>query len=103
MSPYGGMNSHTDTATLPAAPSTVSKLVAARGLLAALFAKGARPSLRWLRDMQAQRRIPYIMIGRFVRFDVDEVRAALAEDSTVHARVPPASVGRSYASRIGPR
>jgi len=42
--------------------------------------------LRWLRQMQAQRKIPYVKIGHLVRFDVDQVRAALEEDCTVHSR-----------------
>lgn len=82
------MNSHTESATAPDTPSTARKLVNAQGLINALFEEDARPSLRWLRDMQAQRRIPYIKIGKFVRFDVDEVRTALAENSTIRARVP---------------
>ena len=82
------MNSHTESATSPDTPSTARKLVNAQGLINALFEEDARPSLRWLRDMQAQRRIPYIKIGKFVRFDVDEVRAALVENATVRARVP---------------
>lgn len=36
-----------------------SKLVDARGLLEALFDEASRPSLRWVRQMQAQRAIPY--------------------------------------------
>ncbi|MCC5807602.1 MAG: hypothetical protein JJU00_14860 [Opitutales bacterium] len=82
------MNSHTDTTTPPETPSVPSKLVDAHGLLKALFDEESRPSLRWLRKMQAQRRIPYIKISRIVRFDVDEVRTALAENSTVRARIP---------------
>lgn len=42
--------------------------------------------MRWLRQMQAQRKIPYVKIGHLVRFDVDQVRAALEEDCTVHSR-----------------
>ncbi|MCC5807419.1 MAG: hypothetical protein JJU00_13935 [Opitutales bacterium] len=75
-------------ATPASPPAPASKLVDAQGLLNALFEEDSRPSLRWLRQMQAQRRIPYVKIGRLVRFDVDEVRAALAENSTVRARVP---------------
>ncbi|MEM1223293.1 MAG: hypothetical protein AAGH40_11060 [Verrucomicrobiota bacterium] len=62
------------------------KLVDAKGLLEALFEPEARPSLRWLRQMQAQRRIPYIKIGHLVRFNIDEVRDALANRCTVRAR-----------------
>ena len=62
------------------------KLVDAKGLLEALFEPEARPSLRWLRQMQAQRRIPYIKIGHLVRFNLEEVREALTNHCTVHAR-----------------
>ena len=76
--------------TLPAtenAPqSTKAKLVDAQGLLEALFEADSRPSLRWLRQMQAQRKIPYIKLGHLVRFDVEEVREALAQRWTIRQR-----------------
>lgn len=62
------------------------KLVDAHGLLEALFDENSRPSLRYIRKMQAQRRIPYIKLGHLVRFDVDEVREALRNDWTVRSR-----------------
>ncbi|MDP0499040.1 MAG: hypothetical protein Q7P63_02975 [Verrucomicrobiota bacterium JB022] len=62
------------------------KLVDAEGLLEALFDPACRPSIRWLRQMQAQRTIPYIKIGHLVRFDVDQVRAALHKTCTVNPR-----------------
>ena len=62
------------------------KLVRAEKLLELLFDDQSRPSLRWLRQMQAQRKIPYIKIGHLVRFDVDQVRSALEQDCTVHSR-----------------
>lgn len=62
------------------------KLVDAKGLLAALFDEGSRPSERWLRQMQAQRKISFRKIGRLVRFDIDQVRSELEEDCTVHSR-----------------
>lgn len=62
------------------------QLVDAIGLLNALFDKESRPSLRWVRDQQKLRRIPYIKCGRFVRFDVGEVRRALADKHTVEHR-----------------
>jgi hypothetical protein len=64
----------------------VGKLVDAKGLLDALFEADSRPSLRWLRQMQAQRKIPYIKLGHLVRFDVNEVREALAQRWTVRQR-----------------
>jgi len=66
--------------------STKAKLVDAKGLLEALFEADSRPSLRWLRQMQAQRKIPYIKLGHLVRFDVEEVREALAERWTIRQR-----------------
>ena len=62
------------------------KLVDADGLLEALFDQQSRPSLRWVRQMQAQRKIPYIKLGRLVRFDVDDVREALSDTYTVRSR-----------------
>ncbi|MDP0499364.1 MAG: hypothetical protein Q7P63_04610 [Verrucomicrobiota bacterium JB022] len=71
----------------PAATKTDSaKLVDAQGLLEALFEPGCRPSVRWLRQMQAQRTIPYIKIGHLVRFDVEQVRDALRATCTVMSR-----------------
>lgn len=62
------------------------KLVRAERLLEILFDEYSRPSLRWLRQMQAQRKIPYVKLGHLVRFDVENVRKALEEDCTVHSR-----------------
>ena len=62
------------------------KLLDAKGLLEVLFDESSRPSLRWLRQMQKQRKIPYVKLGHLVRFNVDQVRAALEEDCTVHSR-----------------
>ena len=69
----------TDTMTPP-------RLVDAVGLLDALFDPACRPSVRWVRQMQAQKRIPYIKIGHLVRFDIAKVREALDESCTVEAR-----------------
>ena len=62
------------------------KLVRAEKLLELLFDEESRPSLRWLRQMQKQRKISYKKIGHLVRFDVEQVRAELEEDCTVHSR-----------------
>jgi hypothetical protein len=62
------------------------QLVRAERLLEILFDQESRPSLRWLRQMQAQRKIPYVKIGHLVRFNVDNVRKAIEEDCTVHSR-----------------
>lgn len=63
-----------------------AKLVDANGLLEALFDEASRPSLRWLRQMQAQRKIPYVKIGHLVRFNIEEVQTALNETCTVRTR-----------------
>lgn len=39
--------------------------------------EASRPSLRWLRAMQAKRVLPYRKIGRKVFFDPEEVRRAI--------------------------
>lgn len=39
--------------------------------------EASRPSLRWLRELQARRRIPFLKIGPKVFFEVERVRAAL--------------------------
>ncbi len=62
------------------------QLVDANGLLEALFDESCRPSLRWVREMQRRRQIPYIKIGHLVRFDIEQVRRSLAENYTVSAR-----------------
>jgi hypothetical protein len=46
------------------------KLVDANGLLEALFDEKSRPSLRWVRQMQSQRKLPYYKLGHLVRFEI---------------------------------
>ena len=65
---------------------TKPQLVDAKRLLQILFDEESRPSDRWLRGLQAQRKIPYVKLGRLVRFDVEKVREAIEEDYTVHSR-----------------
>lgn len=66
---------------------TPHALVTAETLLKKLFPEESdRPSLRWLRGLQAKRLIPYKKIGRLVFFDVAEVRAALDRQFTVLAK-----------------
>jgi hypothetical protein len=45
----------------------------------------SRPSLRWLRQMQASRRIPYIRLGRRIFFDPTAVRRVIEQRHTVKA------------------
>lgn len=56
-----------------------AKFVCAKELLKILFSDECRPCLRWLRDQQAARRIPFVRIGRLVFFDPEQVRAAMNE------------------------
>ena len=50
-------------------------LVNAQTLLEIVFKdKSSRPTLRWLRGMQAKRLVPFRKIGRKVYFDPEEVR-----------------------------
>lgn len=61
-------------------------LVDAARLLEVLFEDGSsRPTLRWIRKMQSQRKIPYYKIGHLVRFRVSEVQEALSRKCHVRA------------------
>lgn len=66
--------------------SNQSRLVDADGLLDVLFARSARPSLRWVRYHQKTRSIPFVRIGRLVFFDPVEVREALEHHNTIRPR-----------------
>ena len=46
-------------------------------LLEILFPADCRPTLRWLRDQQKARRIPFVKIGRLVFFCPAQVRRVL--------------------------
>jgi len=60
-------------------------LLSAEELLREIFPDdNKRPSVRWLRELQAKRRIPFRKIGRFVFFDPTEVRSALDKGFTVN-------------------
>lgn len=60
-------------------------LVDGQRLLEELFDPSCRPSLRWLREQQRRRAIPFVKLGHLVFFDVDDVRHALAKNFTVRA------------------
>lgn len=62
------------------------KLVNAERLLEAFFDEEIKSPLRWLRQMQAQRVIPYYKLGHLVRFNVEEVRKALENERRVNTR-----------------
>ena len=62
------------------------RIVDSDGLLQAVFDEASRPSPRWLRSQIKRGTIPHLKIGRLVRFDIDAVRRALAENCTVQAK-----------------
>lgn len=61
-------------------------LVDAAGLIAAIWEEGSRPSLRWLREQQKCRTIPFVKLGRRVWFDPEAVRSAMEKNFTLKAR-----------------
>jgi len=65
---------------------TQPHLVDAKELLALLFSEKSRPSLRWLRDQQAKRSIPFVRLGNLVFFDLEQVRTALQSQRTMQVR-----------------
>jgi len=64
------------------------KLVDAKQLLEVLFDEQCRPSLRWLRTQTKNKAIPFIRLGHLIFFDVEMVRAALANRNLVRGRQP---------------
>ena len=62
------------------------KLLNAEQLLEALFTPEARPSMRWLRTQTKSRAIPFVRIGHLVFFDLEMVRAALANKNLVRGK-----------------
>jgi len=63
-----------------------NRLVDAKTLLKRLWDDESRPSLRWLRQQQAERTIPYVKLGARVWFDPVEVRRCLRERWTTGRR-----------------
>jgi len=62
----------------PAVQSTPPGLLNATELLEALWPNPkSRPSLRWLRSLQARRAVPFLKVGHKVFFETERVRAAL--------------------------
>ena len=62
------------------------KLVNAQAMLNEVFSEECRPSMRWLRTQTKAKTIPHVRIGHLVFFDVEIVRAYLAERRLVHGR-----------------
>jgi hypothetical protein len=59
-----------------------TRYVDAPKLLEILFDEASRPSLRWIRDQQKARRLPFAKIGRLVFFDPAACKAALDAKAT---------------------
>ena len=67
-------------------PSTDSGLVDASTLLAVIWPnETSRPSLRWLREQQRKKSIPYLKVGHKVFFSPVKVRAALERNFEVRS------------------
>ncbi len=62
------------------------KLVDAKGLLEVLFEPECRSSLRWVRNQQAVKTIPYLKIGHLIIFDFEEVLESLSKSCKVYRR-----------------
>jgi len=67
--------------------TTNTKWVNGEQLLELLFEETSRPSLRWLRLQQKRKVVPYIKIGRLVRYDPARVREILARRFTVNVDI----------------
>lgn len=61
----------------------LEKMVDANALLLLLWDEPSRPSLRWLREQQARRTIPFVKVGARVWFLPSEVRLCLRSKWTV--------------------
>ena len=66
--------------------SQEEKLVSAEQLLRLLWDDESRPSLRWLREQQARRSVPFVKLGARVWFLPSEVRRHLHEKWAVGRR-----------------
>lgn len=63
------------------------QLVDAEKLLEILFPPDCRPTLRWLRERQKKREIPYVKLGRLVFFNAASVHDSLAKQPTSKNKV----------------
>ena len=61
-------------------------LVSGPRLLDLLFEEESRPSLRWLREQQKRRIVPYLKIGARVYFDPVQVRESLNKNNLIKPR-----------------
>jgi hypothetical protein len=63
------------------------QLVDAERLLEMLFPADCRPTLRWLRERQKKREIPYVKLGRLVYFNPAQVHESLAKQPTAKEKI----------------
>jgi len=66
--------------------NSVVQLVDAEKLLEILFPSECRPTLRWLRERQKKKEIPYVKLGRLVYFHPARVQEALAKQPTARGK-----------------
>src|SRR5580658_3913528 len=52
-------------------------LVTGERLLELIFDEDSRPSVRWLHNQKKRRAIPFLKVGRLVKYDPDRVRETL--------------------------
>jgi hypothetical protein len=62
------------------------QLVDAEKLLEILFPADCRPTLRWLRERQKKREIPYVKLGRLIYFNPASVQESLAQQQTARGK-----------------
>lgn len=76
----------TITAPTISEPLLPPRYVRAERLLELLFEEESRPSIRWLREQQARRAIPFVKVGALVYFDPPAVRAHLNAKATIKGK-----------------
>jgi hypothetical protein len=65
------------------------QLVDAEKLLEILCPADCRPTLRWLRERQKKKEIPYVKLGRLVFFNPSQVQESLTKQpSTIRFCLP---------------
>jgi hypothetical protein len=62
------------------------QLVDAEKLLEILFPADCRPTLRWLRERQKKKEIPYVKLGRLVYFNPVSVQESLSKQPTARGK-----------------
>jgi hypothetical protein len=77
--PYPRMKTeHIPSASGSSERALSTGFLSAPELLEALWPNpDTRPSLRWLRSLQARRAVPFLKVGHKVLFEAERVRAAL--------------------------